>query len=217
MGTNTTLQDFVSKALEKGESRENIATALATAGWDAQEIKKAMAAYHPVDFAVPVPSKSYSLAARDTVFYLFLFATLYLASWGVILLAFSILNLALPDITSTGSTDYAENRIRYWVAWCVVFVPVYLLFAWKAEKRAKQDPNCPMSSARQWLTYITLFFAGMTALGDIIALLYHFLSGEMTLRFALKVLVVGMVSGGVILYYLGDIRKTEDTGTDHAF
>lgn len=216
MGANSTLQEFVSKALETGQSRDDISAALKEAGWGTNDIKKALAAYHPSDFPVPVPSKRYSLAARDTVFHLFLFATLYLASWGVILLAFNILNLTMPEPNESRRLEYIESNVRYWIAWSIVFVPAYLWNAWKAEKRTKDDPNCPMSSARQWLTYLTLSIAGMTALGNLVALLYHFLGGEMTMRFALKVLVVGAVSGGVILYYLGGIRKVENAEADDA-
>lgn len=216
MGANTALQDFVAKALDKGESRDSIASALVDAGWESDDIKKALAAYHPSDFPVPVPSKRYSLAARDTVFYLFLFTTLYLACWGVIFLALNILDFTLPDVLDKNNS-YVEGRIRYWVAWSIVFVPIYLWHAWKAEKRARHDPNCALSSARQWLTYITLFFAAMTALGDLVALLYYFLGGEMTLRFSLKVLAVGLVSGGVILYYYRDMQRVENEEPSDAF
>ncbi|MFC4348831.1 DUF5671 domain-containing protein [Kordiimonas lipolytica] len=210
MATNQNLLQFVEKALGKGQGREDIATALEAAGWDKGEIKKALAAFAPMDFPVPVPSKHYSLAARDTVFYLFHFCALYLASWGIIFLFFNILDFTIPDASNSMNADYIEGNIRYWVAWSIVFVPAYLIAAWKAEQRTKQDPNCPMSSGRQWLTYLTLFLAGMTALGDLVALIYHFLDGAATMRFLLKVAVVAGVSGGVLLYYFRSIKAVED-------
>ncbi|SDD78997.1 DUF5671 domain-containing protein [Kordiimonas lacus] len=210
MATNQSLLQFVEKALGKGQSREDIATALEAAGWDKSEIKKALAAFAPMDFPVPVPSKHYSLAARDTVFYLFHFCALYLSSWGVIFLGFNILDFTIPDASSSMNADYIEGNIRYWVAWSIVFVLAYLVAAWKAEQRTKLDPNCPMSSGRQWLTYLTLFLAGMTALGDLVALIYHFLDGAATMRFLLKVAVVAGVSGGVLLYYFRSIKTVED-------
>lgn len=216
MAANQNLQQFVEKALEKGQSREDIAGALEGAGWEKAEIKKALAAFAATDFPVPVPSKHYSLAARDTVFYLFHFCALYLASWGIIFLLFNILNFTIPDTSSAANADYVEGNIRYWLAWSIVFVPAYLIAAWKAEQRTRQDPNCPMSSGRQWLTYLTLFFAGMTALGDLVALIYHFLDGAATMRFLLKVAVVAGVSGSVLLYYFRSIKAVEDVETGDA-
>lgn len=204
------LHEFVGQSLAKGQSRDEIAAVLKEGGWDTGDIRKALAAYHDCDFPVPVPSKRYSLAARDTVFYLFLFTALYLATLGVIFLAFNILDLILPQASDHQNIDHIESRIRYWIAWTIVFAPVYLTAAWKAEARTREDPARLMSSAQQWLTYITLFVAGMTALGDLVALFYGFLSGDVTLRFILKVAVIGTVSGAVLAYYFRSIRKVED-------
>jgi hypothetical protein len=210
MASSQTLQDFVGKALEASKSRAEISAVLSEAGWQADEIRKALAAYHPAEFPVPVPAKRYSLTARDTVFYLSLFGALYLACWGVIMLAFDILDLVIRDPAAHDNTGYIESNIRYWMAWTIVFAPTYLALAFKAEQRVKGMVSAPMSGARQWLTYLTLFFAGLTALGDLVAVLYHFLGGMATSRFLLKVLVVAFVSGSVLTYYFRSIRQAED-------
>ncbi|WP_417449871.1 DUF5671 domain-containing protein [Kordiimonas sp.] len=209
MASNTTLQDFVGKALEAGKNRSEIKAVLKDAGWQVDDISKALAVYHDSDFPVPVPAKHYSLNARDTVFYLSLFGALYLACWGVIMLAFNILDLVIHDVAEPGNSNYIEGKIRYWTAWSIVFVPAYLVLAFKAEKRGKGSLAAPMSGARQWLTYLTLFFAGLTALGDVVAVLYHFLGGMATSRFLLKVMVVAFVSGSVLTYYFRSIRQAE--------
>ncbi len=214
MASKDTLQDFVKAALAEGQSRENISAALTDAGWEKSDVKKALAAFHVTSFPVPVPSKRYSLAARDTVFYLFHFTALYLASFGIIFLGLNILELMLPLSTDYMSADVVEGRVRYWLAWTIVFTPVYLFVAWKAELRIRRDPLCLLSNARQWLTYLTLFVASMTALGDLVALLYGFLQGEMTIRFFLKVIVVGTVSGAVLAYYYYGIRRLEDNSDE---
>jgi hypothetical protein len=46
-------------------------------------------------------------------------------------------------------------------------------------------------------------------LGDLIALLYRLLAGDVTLRFLLKVLVVGAVAGAVFLAYAPDAAAEE--------
>jgi len=212
MGGRDSLRDFVEKSLEKGLSRTEITDALIAAGWERQEITEALSVYHDSNFPVPVPSKHYSLTARDTVFYLFLFITLYVVSWGLIALAFDIIDLLIPKIEGYRSEDALRSGVRYWVAYSFVFVPVYLTLAWKAERRHKLDPNCPLSNSRQWLTYITLFIASMTVLGDLVALLYAYLSGDLTIRLFLKVVAVGLIAGLVIIYYYGDMRRAEKAG-----
>jgi hypothetical protein len=41
----------------------------------------------------------------------------------------------------------------------------------------------------------------------LVALVRNFLEGELTLRFGLKVLTVGFVTGSIFGYYLNDVKK----------
>jgi hypothetical protein len=72
-----------------------------------------------------------------------------------------------------------------------------------------RNPAKRLSAVRRWLTYITLFLAAGIVIGDLIAAVYNVLGGELTLRFALKVLVVGAIAGTVFAYYLVDLRHEE--------
>jgi hypothetical protein len=61
---------------------------------------------------------------------------------------------------------------------------------------------------RKWLTYITLFVAGLTLAGDLVTVLYYFIDGqELTPGFLLKILSVFVVILVVFLYYISDIRN----------
>ena len=64
---------------------------------------------------------------------------------------------------------------------------------------------------RRWLTYVTLLLAAGIVIGDLIALLYNVLGGELSTRFLLKVLVVGAIAGTIFAYYLTDLRREEKT------
>ena len=46
-------------------------------------------------------------------------------------------------------------------------------------------------------------------IGDLIAILYNFLNGELTLRFGLQALVIGGISAVIFGYYLWDLRGEE--------
>lgn len=206
---NKDLAQFVEKSLEKGLDRPQIYSALEDAGWEKDEVRQALSAYHISDFPVPVPSKQFSLAAKDTVFYLFLFLTLHLACFGLIFLAFNIIDLQMPNPSRLNNEAYTEGSIRYWLAWSIVFVPVYLLVAWRAEVKRQLTVNCAMPTGRQWLTYLALFTATMTVLGDLVALILAFLSGDVTYSFLLKVVVIFVIAGAVIAYYYRDIKLAE--------
>ena len=62
---------------------------------------------------------------------------------------------------------------------------------------------------RRWLTYLTLFLAAIALVSDMITLVYNLLGGELTLRFVLKVVIVGAIAGSIFSYYLLDLRRGE--------
>jgi hypothetical protein len=66
-----------------------------------------------------------------------------------------------------------------------------------------------MSGPRTWLSYLTLFTATVVVVGDIASLIYNLLGGELTLRFVLKVLTVGLMAGGVLLFFVFDLRADD--------
>tara|TARA_B100000315_G_scaffold259311_1_gene314859 strand:+ start:138 stop:827 length:690 start_codon:yes stop_codon:yes gene_type:complete len=59
---------------------------------------------------------------------------------------------------------------------------------------------------RKWLLYITLFIAGATLVGDLIAIINTFLGGELTTRFLLKAFSIFVIIGSVFGYYFYDLR-----------
>lgn len=72
-----------------------------------------------------------------------------------------------------------------------------------------RDPTKRASRPRKWLTYLTLFVAGVALVGDLVVLVYNVLGGELTVRFILKVLTVAVIGGGIFTFFLSDMRKEE--------
>src|SRR5690606_35207466 len=66
---------FVRDALLQGQSRPAIEAALVAAGWPAEEVREALAAYAEVPFPVPVPRPRPYLSAREAFLYLVMFAS----------------------------------------------------------------------------------------------------------------------------------------------
>jgi hypothetical protein len=204
------LELFVRDALASGQPRPAIEAALASAGWPVEQVRDALDAYADVAFPVPVPKPRPYLSAREAFLYLVLFATLYVSAYHLGSLLFDLINHALPD---PADARYAVMNLgasmRWSVASLIVAFPVFLFVARLLARELARSPVKRLSAVRRWLTYITLFLAAGIVVGDLIAAVYNVLGGELTLRFALKVLVVGVIAGSVFAYYLLDLRREE--------
>lgn len=204
------LELFVREALAAGQARPAIEAALAHAGWPVEQVRDALDAYADVPFAVPVPKPRPYLSAREAFLYLVLFATLYISAYHLGSLLFDLLNRALPDPADMRfEVVQLGTSMRWSVASLVVAFPVFLFVARLLGHELARNPVKRLSAVRRWLTYITLFLAAGIVIGDLIAAVYNVLGGETTLRFTLKVLVVGAIAGTVFAYYLLDLRHEE--------
>ena len=204
------LELFVRESLARGLPRESIESALASAGWPAEQTRSALDAYAAVDFPVPVPRPRPYLSAREAFLYLVLFTTLYVAAWHLGSLLFDLLNLAFPDATdSEYARDRIDNSVRWSTASVLIAFPVFVYMARYLSLELARNPVKRLSAVRRWLTYLTMFFAAAVLIGDMITLVYNALGGEVTIRFALKVLVAAVISGAIFGFYLRDLRREE--------
>lgn len=208
------LVSFVRDALARGLPRADVETALRQAGWEPEQVAAGLASFASIDFPIPVPRPAPYVSAREAFLYLLLFATLYLSAINLGVVFFQFINLALPDPAAPGySAGPAAIRqaIRWAVSTLIVAFPVFLYISSLTAREVRTDPNKRASRVRRWLTYLTLFIAASVIIGDLISLLNDLLGGELTLRFGLKVLVVGLIAAGVFVYYLHDLRLDERT------
>jgi Domain of unknown function (DUF5671) len=90
-----------------------------------------------------------------------------------------------------------------------VAFPVFLYLSWTTEREVTRDPVKRASNVRRWLTYLTLFASACALIGDVTTLVYNALGGELTIRFVLKVVTVGLIAGTAFVYYLRDLRQDE--------
>jgi len=207
MATEThQLESFVKEALQSGKTREEIAKAMESAGWPSAQIASALDAYADIPFAIPVPKPRPSLTAREAFLYLVMFSTLYFAAWNLGNLLFIFIDRAFPE---DDSRYYLFDMQRWSTAAVIIAFPVFLLLAGYINKQIELNPFKRLSPARRWLTYLTLFLASATLLGDITTLIYSLLGGDLTIRFVLKILVVALIAGSCFTYYLLDLRKEE--------
>ena len=201
------LYAFVKEALGKGQKRTSIEQALLEAGWQTEEVQKALSAFAEVSFPVPVPKPKPYLQAREAFLFLISFITLYTTAFSFGILVFAFIEKLFPDPISYGF--FSPRGLTTVLASIIVAFPLYLFMMWRLARAAAKDPERRQSKVGKWLTYITLVIAAGIIIGDVIAVLASLLSGELTSRFLLKAFTVLAIAGSIFGYYLWSLQKEE--------
>ncbi len=204
------LEHFVSDSLAAGLTKEEVARALTEAGWNQEAVSHALALFSDVQFAVPVPAPKSEFHAKEAFQYLVSFITLYISAFSFAALLYAFIDLAFYD---PGDYGMPGSGIPMAIAALMVAYPVYLYFTWRLFKEEKQDFSRNNSNVGRWLTYITLAVTASVIIGDLIALIFTFLTGGLALRFVLKVLVVLIITGTIFLFYRWRLKQGEDRET----
>lgn len=147
---------------------------------------------------------------RDVFLHLLAVLTLYASAVAFITLIFQYVNVLIPDPLEMQRgyiLQSAYQTIRWSVASLVVIFPVYIFSAWYLNKSYAAIPEKRNLRIRKWLIYFTLFASALIIIGDLVALIFNLLGGELTTRFLLKVLTVFFVAGSVFYYHLWDLRR----------
>lgn len=148
-------------------------------------------------------------------FFLNLGATiaLYTVVISLINLLFTVINNAYPKITN--AYYYVGTASISWpVAILIIVTPILILLMWLLEKQYLVEPERKDSGIHKWLSYLTLFVAGLVVAGDFITVIYYFIDGqELSTAFLLKCLVLAVVTGSLFGYYISDIRGKLGSGS----
>ncbi len=137
---------------------------------------------------------------------LFAIVGLYISAGSILALMFQYINLWFPDQLDYGYMMGTSGAIRWAMAMLMVVYPVFLFISSLIYKDYAKNPENRELKTRKWLIYFTLFVAALTMGGDLIALIYNFLEGDLSARFILKVLTIFIVAGTVFYIYLKDLR-----------
>jgi len=143
---------------------------------------------------------------KDFFVFIGAMAALYASAVSLINLLFEIINASFPDALSF-SYDNFSSGMRWSIASLIIVFPVYIFLSRFINKDLAANFLKKNLGVRKWLTYLTLFIAGVTIITDLILLINTFLGGEITTRFAFKILAVLIVAGTVFAYYLYDLKR----------
>lgn len=141
---------------------------------------------------------------KDFFLWLGAMVALYVSATSLILLVHQYINYFFPS-----ALDYGygySGTFRFAIASLVVFFPLYILLTRMLHQDIRKVPEKKELWVRRWLVVITLFIAGLTMAGDLVALINTFLNGDITTRFLLKALSILVVLGAIFWYYLEELR-----------
>lgn len=162
------------------------------------------------------PMGSIRMTPKDFFLQVGIMVALYVSAVSLINLLFQTINYAFPDKLAYYGDPYSTG-IRWAIASLIIIFPLFLVLSRLAARGFAQEPGKRELAIRKWLIYLTLFVAGIAVIVDLIALVNTFLSGEITMRFALKVLTMLVVAGGIFGYFIYDLRQRDAAARKDVF
>lgn len=147
-------------------------------------------------------------SARDVFSHLLLIAMFVTGVVSFLTLLFQYINLQFPDILdSYWIRNAALDTLRGAISALLISWPVVIFMSWFIGKDLRSDTQKKHIWIRKWLLHLMLFVSSITIIIDLITLINTYLNGELTTRFALKVLSVLIVAVAVFWYYLWELKR----------
>ncbi|MDP4007900.1 MAG: DUF5671 domain-containing protein [Candidatus Peregrinibacteria bacterium] len=150
---------------------------------------------------------SLSITPKDVFLRLFNILVFYMLVTSFITLCIQYVNVGFPDALNY-YFDSIAGTVRFASAMLIIVTPAYLLSSSALEKDMRKTPAKHNLGLVKWLVYLTLFVAAVTIVIDLITFVYNFLSGELTIQFFLKIMIVLIVAVAVFAYFLWDLQRT---------
>ncbi|MBI4435558.1 hypothetical protein HY630_02710 [Candidatus Uhrbacteria bacterium] len=146
-------------------------------------------------------------SARDVFSYLLLIAMFIVGVVSFLTLLFQYINIQFPDTLDYWWREGSLQAIRGAISALVVSWPVVIFMSIFIGKDLRADEGKQNIWIRKWLLHLMLFVSAIAIIIDLIFLINTFLDGEITTRFALKVLAVLLVAVAVFWYYLWELKR----------
>ncbi len=146
--------------------------------------------------------------ALDVFMYLGIFISLIVSVTNIIQILFTAIERKFTDVLEVGQyVDMYGSDMRMAIASLVVMFPIYLVLSMYVSRDIKKFLFKRDLLIRKIFIYTTLFATAATLLGSLVATIYTYLGGELTVRFELKALTVFVIAAAVGGYYLYALRR----------
>jgi hypothetical protein len=218
---NTQLISYIKLARDQKISDSEIEKNLTEVGWNTEAIQKALKLSDQPDIPLPhtdlktQPQQSTHAPNQNSMWdafeHILLFITLYVLGTSTALILYYFVDKWVPGITEDGYNTYARqsqlSTLRSSIAAAIVSYPLFAFFFLRVTKRTIDNPHIRNLKSRKFLIYLTLVLTFLIVIGNVIRIVYNFLSGNITANFILSFLVTISISGIIFLYYLNQIKE----------
>lgn len=140
--------------------------------------------------------------------HLLVILALYVSVVSTIVLLFQYIDLLFPDPLNFYLRGILDS-IRWSTAIVLITFPVLVASTWFINRDLAAHPDHAEFRIRKWLLTFTIFLAALIIIGDLVTLIYNFLSGELTGSFLCKVAVVLLIAAAVFVYELRQLRRSD--------
>ena len=128
-------------------------------------------------------------------------------------LAFDALNSRFPDMLAGGAFSgydpYQFDGMRTAVAVLVIIFPAFLVLAFCWTRAVKAALSRGDATLKKWTLYLVFVLAVTVGIVNLVTLVRYFLSGEITVRFVLKVAVTLVAAGLVKVYAYRELSRSQ--------
>ncbi|MDO5529768.1 MAG: DUF5671 domain-containing protein [Paracoccus sp. (in: a-proteobacteria)] len=197
MSAEDNLGAFVRDAYRAGHDRARIETALGRAGWDEAQRAAALDRWLIEEGMPPIPRAPERIVVRNAVMNALLLVSLGMVAWHICQLGFALIDQAFRPAAAIAYFPDYNSEIRWSIAALVAFVPLMLILS----SRLAREPRGVRSSDRRISAALTLILVSIVLLGDFVFVVYELLTGDLTIRFILKALLVAVVALLVLWFY----------------
>lgn len=169
----------------------------------------------PIDIKSVDADSEVKNSALHFFLHLISFFSLTFISIGSGIILYQIINKNFPDELGSGYSYleiFSQSAVKFGVAAIIIAGPTFFIASYFIVKYLYLGNINENSKVRKWTTYIILFIAVATILGDLIHLVFSWLGGGMTSRFVLKVFVDLFIAGSISGYYFWDMRRKNIIG-----
>ncbi|MFA5131798.1 MAG: DUF5671 domain-containing protein [Candidatus Paceibacterota bacterium] len=146
--------------------------------------------------------------ALDVFMYLGIGITLVVSVYNLLQIVFTAIDRKFADVLNASTyVDMYNSDVRFAISALVVMYPIYLLLSWYVAKDIAKFLYKRDLTVRKVMIYTTIFVTVCTLIGTLISIIYTYLGGELSVRFAYKALAVFVLSAGVFGYYFYSVRR----------
>lgn len=145
--------------------------------------------------------------ALDVFLYLGIGISLVTSVYNLLQILFTAIDRKFADVLSPSYVDVYNSDMRLAVAFLVVMFPLYIVLSWYVAKDIAKFLYKRDLTIRKVMVYTMIFVTVLSLIGTLVSIIYTYLGGELSARFAYKAASVFVVSLSVFGYYFYSARR----------